>query len=153
MRLTLYYKRAHNHFISCALAFINGLECLSISFQHNSLHHFFFIFLFFQRTLAQRTLSNCTLRPLRSRPREKTALFGNGMSRGRRKRDEQRGVPALYQAPARSRAQSHQFYPLGNCYGLFFCWIMTALSVMKQTNIHTLIFIAHKDSMVCRVKQ
>lgn len=30
-----------------------------------------------QRTWAQRTLNSCTLRPLRSKPREKTMLFGN----------------------------------------------------------------------------
>lgn len=121
--------------LACALAFINSLKCFSIAFRHESLLNIFFlIFLFFQRTLAQRTLSNCTLRPLRSRPREKTTLFGSAVLRGRRKRDEQRGVPAFYQAPARSRAQSHQFYPSGNCCGLFFCWIMT---VCHETNHYT----------------
>lgn len=37
------------HFISCALAFINGLKYFSIAFQHKSLIHFFFYLPFFFR--------------------------------------------------------------------------------------------------------
>lgn len=68
-----------------------------------------------QRTWGQRTLSSCTPRPLRSKPEEKADLFRNRM-----RRDERRGVPVFYQAPAR-RAESRASPSIRNWCGYYDC--------------------------------